>query len=95
MKKLLILFSCLGIFACKKYGSELNNGKDGCIDCVLKIDSIKGMVTTFYELNYDMWTFTTNRTDWCNYLDEMNGKTQINDTIYADTVFIKYNVSCK
>ena len=95
MKKLIILFTFLGIFACKKYGSELNNGKDGCIDCVLKIDSIRTTDTTYYQLNYDIWSLKTNRTDWCNYLESMNGETQINDTIYADTVHIKYTAFCK
>lgn len=89
MKKSIILLSFLGMFACKKFGSELNYGKDGCIDCVLKIDSINGVDTTYTQLKYDIWSLKTDRTDWCNYLNDMNGKTVNNDTI-----LVKYTVSC-
>ena len=90
MKKIIIAVSILVIFACEKYGSDLNKGKDGCIDCLLRFDSIKGSDTTFYELTYPAWNLETDRTDWCHYLNEMNGKTQT-----IDTVFIKQTAYCK
>ena len=92
MKKIIISISVLAIFACQKFGSDLNKGKDGCVDCVLIFDSIKGSDTmiTHYKLTYPTWNFQTNRTDWCHYLNEMNGKTQT-----IDTILIKQTVSCK
>ncbi len=90
MKKIIIAVSVLVIFACEKFGSELNHGKNGCIDCVLRFDSIRGSDTTHYELTYPTWNDSTNRTDWCHYLNEMNGKMQT-----IDTVSIKQTAYCK
>ena len=90
MKKIIIIISVFTTFACEKYGSELNNGKDGCIDCVLKFDSIRGSDTIHYELSYAVWTLQTDRTDWCHYLNEMNGKAQT-----IDTILIKQTANCK
>ena len=90
MKKIIILISVFAFFACEKFGSDLNKGKNGCVDCVLIFDSIKGSKTTQYKLTYPIWNDSTNRTDWCHYLNEMNGKTQT-----IDTILIKQTVSCK
>lgn len=89
MKKIIILLSVFVIYACEKYDSSLNKGKDGCVDCVLRFDSIKNNDTTSYLLTYPSWYFETNRTDWCHYLKEMNGKTQI-----IDSILIKQTAVC-
>jgi hypothetical protein len=90
MKKIIIAVSILLVLACEKYGSELNKGKDGCIDCVLRFDTIIGLDTNYYELTYPAWFLKTNRTDWCHYLNEMNGKMQT-----IDTIFINQTAYCK
>ncbi|HRH56374.1 MAG TPA: hypothetical protein PLS10_01900 [Chitinophagales bacterium] len=90
IKKTIIAVSILVIFACEKYGKELNHGKDGCIDCVLRFDTITSSDTTSYELTYPTWNLKTDRTDWCHYLNEMNGNMQT-----IDTIFIKQTAYCK
>lgn len=90
MKKIILAISVLVISSCEKYGSALNNGKDGCVDCVLRFDTIRGSDTTHYDLTYPAYNIKTNRTDWCHYLNEMNGKMQT-----VDTILIKQTAYCK
>ena len=92
MKNWIFIFLVLSVaISCKKYVTDLNKGKNGCIDCILRIDTIKNSDTTHYNLQYEQWYLTTERTDWCNYLNRMKEKT----TTINDTVVVKYRAICK